>query len=325
LDRRSALGILGCLLCTRLSATDSRSSKVYRIGYLHPTDATDMLYLPFVRALKDLGYVVGENLVIEARFAENRVERLPALAQELVARRVDVIVAVAPTAIDAARAATQTIPIVMAFSGGDPVKAGFAVSLARPGGNTTGVTSVALDVAPKWIELLRDLVPGVKKIAVLRAPNRPDHTDQVAALRAAAEPNGIGVQTFEVGSVDQFAGAFAAMANAGSQAVVVLTGPAMVSGRDRLLDLVNRHRLPSVYQFSYFVSGGGLVSYGPDIVSMSTRAAVYVDKILRGANPADLPIEQPRKVFLVINRRTASALGLRIPQALLLQADEVIQ
>ena len=275
--------------------------------------------------MKDLGYVVGANTVIEARFAENKVERLPALAAELVAKHVDVIVAVAPNAIYAARAATQTIPIVMAFSGGDPVKSGFAATLSRPGGNTTGVTSVALDIAPKWIELLRDLIPGLKRVAVLRSPARPDHTAQIDGLRATAESNGIGLQAFEAGSVDRFAEAFAAMASAGSQAVVVLTGPDMVSGRARLIELVTKHRLPSVYQFSYFVEAGGLVSYGPDIIGMSARAAAYVDKILKGASPAELPIEQPRKLFLVINRKAASTLGLAIPPTLLLQADQVVQ
>ena len=307
------------------STAHLQQPRTYRIGYLHPTDSSDALYPPFVQALKDLGYVAGANTVIEARFAENKVERLPALAVELVANRVDVIVAVAPNAIYAARAATKAIPIVMAFSGGDPVKSGFAATLARPGGNTTGVTSVALDIAPKWIELLHDLVPNLKNVAVLRSPARPDHTAQIDGLRAVAEANGIALQVVEAGSVDRFTEAFVAMASAGSQAVVVLTGPDMVSGRARLLELVNKYRLPSVYQFSYFVEAGGLVSYGPDILGMSARAAAYVDKILKGANPAELPIEQPRKLFLVINRKTASTLGLAIPPTLLLQADQVIQ
>ena len=169
------------------STAHLQQPRTYRIGYLHPTDSSDALYPPFVQALKDLGYVAGANTVIEARFAENKVERLPALAVELVANRVDVIVAVAPNAIYAARAATKAIPIVMAFSGGDPVKSGFAATLARPGGNTTGVTSVALDIAPKWIELLRDLVPGLKRVAALRSPARPDHTAQIDALRNIAD------------------------------------------------------------------------------------------------------------------------------------------
>jgi ABC-type uncharacterized transport system substrate-binding protein len=325
LDRRLFLGVIGCISWARPLVANSQQPRIYRIGYLHPTDSTDILYAPFVRALASLGYVVGKNTVIEARFAENKVERLPALAEELVAKHVDVIVAVAPTAIEAARAATRTIPIVMAFSGGDPVQSGFAASLARPGGNTTGVTSVAFDIAPKWIELLRDLVPGLKRVAVLRTPDRPDHTAQIEALRIAAEPNGIVLSVFEAGSADRFGDAFAAMVKAESQAVVVLTGPAIVSARDHVVELANGHRLPSVYQFAYFVLAGGLVSYGPDFVNMSEAAAAYVDKILKGANPAELPIEQPRKIDLVINRKTANALGLRIPPALLLQADQIIR
>src|SRR5438876_2599140 len=281
MNRRTFVGLFAGVLAGAPSTGRLQQLRVYRIGYLHPTDPSDVLYPAFVQALKDLGYVVGANTVIEARFAENKVERLPALAAELIAKRVDVIVAVAPNAIYAARAATQTIPIVMAFSGGDPVKSGFAATLARPGGNTTGVTSVALDIAPKWIELLRDLVPGLKRVAVLRSPGRPDHTAQIDALRVAAESSGIGLQAFEAGSVDLFGEAFAAMASTGSQAVVVLTGPDMASGRVRLIELVTKHRLPSVYQFSYFVVAGGLVSYGPDIVAMSSRAAAYVDKILK--------------------------------------------
>lgn len=307
------------------SAAHLQQPRIYRIGYLHPTDRNDILYSPFLRALKQLGYVDGKNIVIEERFAENRVERLPEFAADLVSRHVDVIVAVAPTAIEAARAATRTIPIVMAFSGGDPVKSGFASTLARPGGNITGVTSVTLDIAPKWIELLRDLVPGLKRVAVLQAPRRPDHTAQVNVLRVTAESKGIALQVVEAGNAEQFEEAFAAMTSAGSQAVVVLIGPAVVSGRDRLVGLATSHRIPSAYQFSYFVLGGGLVSYGPDVTDLSARAALYVDKILKGANPAELPIEQPRRLFLAINRRTGSALGLAIPQVLLLQADLVVE
>jgi len=325
MNRRSFFFVVCCASDVLSMIANAQQSRTYRIGYLHPTDSSDVLYLSFLGALKDLGYVVGRNTTIEARFAGNSTERLPALAAELVAKRVDVIVAVAPTAIDAARAATQTIPIVMAFSGGDPVKSGFAASLARPGGNITGVTAVALEIAPKWIELLRELVPGLRRVAVLRTPARPDHTAQVNALRAAAQSYGIDLDVIEADSIDQFAGAFAAMASAGSQAIVVLTGPAVVSGRARIIELAARHRLPSVFQFAYFVLDGGLVAYGPDVADLSARAAAYVDKILKGANPGEMPIEQPRRLFLSINRKTARALGIRIPPALILQADQVVQ
>jgi putative ABC transport system substrate-binding protein len=307
------------------SVAESQQARTYRIGYLHPTDAQDVAYPAFRRALGDLGYVVGGNTIIEERFAENDPERLPALAAELVAKRVDVIVAVSPTAIRAARTATQTIPIVMGFSGDDPVKSGFAETLARPGGNTTGVTTVAVDVAPKWLELLLVLHPGLKSVGVLRSPGRPDHSAQIEVLKAVAESNGMRLQVVEARSADQYAEAFAAIVRDGGQAVIVLNGAEFVHDRARIVELANRHRLPSAFQYSQFVVIGGLVSYGPDIADLSSRAAAYVDKILRGANPAELPIEQPRRFFLVVNRRTASALGLRISPALLLQADQVIQ
>jgi putative ABC transport system substrate-binding protein len=325
MNRRSLLRVIGCALAAVPSAAHSQRPRVYRIGYLHPSDAQDVAYTAFRRALTDFGYVVGGNTIIEERFADNKVERLPVQAAELVADRVDVIVAVAPAAIRAARAATQDIPIVMAFSGDDPVRSGFAASLAHPGGNTTGITTVGLEVAPKWLELLRELVPGLQAVAVLRSPRRADHTVQIDALEVAAKAYGIRLKVVEVRDVDQYAEAFEAIAGAGCQAVVVLSGPEFLHNSVRLVELVTKHRLPSVYQFAQFVLLGGLASYGPDIAELSSRAMVYVDKILKGANPADLPIEQPRKLFLVINRRTASALGLTVPPPLLLQADQVIQ
>jgi ABC-type uncharacterized transport system substrate-binding protein len=325
MNRRSFLAVSSCVLATVPAFVLAQQPKTYRIGYLHPTDSSDVLYIAFVQALKGLGYGVGGDTIIEARFAESKVERLPGLAADLVAKHVDVIVAVAISAIQAARVATQTIPIVMAFSSDDPVKSGFAATLAHPGGNITGVTSVAFDIAPKWIELLQVLVPGLKTVGVLRAPGRPDHTAQVDVLRHTAEARGIRLNVVEAGNVDQFAEAFAAMASAGSQAAVVLTGPAVVSGRARVVELATSHRLPAVYQFSYFVADGGLISYGPNLADLSARGAVYVDKILRGAKPADLPIEQPTKFELTINLKTARAIGITIPQALQLRADSLIQ
>jgi putative ABC transport system substrate-binding protein len=296
-------------------ATGSIGSDI-TIRLIRPTSSTGL------SALKDLGYVVGGNTVIEAQFAENKVERLPEMAAELVAKRVDIIVAVAPSAIRAARAATQTIPIVMSISGGDPVKSGFVTSLARPGGNTTGMTSGLIDTEPRSIELLRELVPDLKRVGALRSPARVDHTAQVDAPATAEQ--GHRPRAVEAAGTDEFPAADA-LIRAGSQAVVVVTGPAMVSGRARLLELAARHRLPAVYEFPFFVREGGLVAYGPDNAEMSARSAVYVDKILKGANPAELPIEQARKYSLAINRTTASALGLAVPPALVLEADEVIQ
>jgi len=325
MDRRAFLGLAACALVGIPSTARFQPPRVYRIGYLHPSDSRDVGYAAFRKALKDYGYVIGQNTILEERFAENNVARMPAMALELVAKRVDIIVAVSPVAIRAARAATRTIPIVMGFSGDDPVKSGFASTLARPGGNTTGLTTMALDMAPKWLELLRDFMPSLRAAAVLRSPGRADHAAQIDALQTAARAYGIRLQVVEVRGVDEYADAFAAMVSAGSQAVVVLSGPEFMHNRYTLVDLVRKHRLPSVYQYADFVVIGGLVSYGPDIVDLTARAADYVDKILKGANPAELPIEQPRSPFLVINRKSASMLGLVVPTALLLQADQVIQ
>jgi putative tryptophan/tyrosine transport system substrate-binding protein len=325
MNRRAFLAILGAAVGTPAAAAISSRKKPFRIGYLHPTDSHDVACTAFREALQHAGYVIGVNTILEERFAEDDVARLPALAAELVARHVDVIVAVSPTAIRAARAATGTIPVVMAFSGDDPVKSGFAATLARPGGNTTGLTTVALDMAPKWIELLADLRPGIRSIAVLRSPARADHDAQIAVMRVAAEAQRIRLHVVEVHGVEQYASAFNALSTAGCEAIVVLSGPEFTHNRVRLVELVNEHRLPSVYQFSDFVLIGGLASYGPGIADLSARAVVYVDKILKGANPALLPIEQPRRLFLVLNRKTANALGVAIPPRLLLQADEIIQ
>jgi putative ABC transport system substrate-binding protein len=323
-DRRAFLG-LACLAIAAPIRAAVVPGTIHRIGYLHPTDSRDVAYPAFRKALERAGYVVGVNTVLEERFAGGDLGSLSALAAELVARHVDIIVAVSPTAIRAARAATRTIPIVMAFSGDDPVKSGFAATLARPGGNTTGLTTVALDMAPKWIELVVDLCPGTRIIAVLRAPRRADHDAQIGAMRAAAQTQGIRLHVAEVSGVEQYAKAFDDLLTAGCEAIVVLSGPEFTHNRVRLVELLNGHRLPSVYQFSDFVRVGGLASYGPGIADLSARAVVYVDRILNGADPAELPIEQPRNLFLVLNRKTATALGLTIPPPLLLQADEIIE
>jgi putative ABC transport system substrate-binding protein len=324
MDRRSFVRIVASLAGMATATARAQQPRTYRIGYLHPI-REDAAYAAFLKALEKLGYSVSRNVILEARFAEGKVAGLSALAAELVAKRVDVIVAVSPTAIRAARAATRTIPIVMAFSGDDPVESGFAVTLARPGGNTTGLTAVAHDIAPKWIELLAEFTPDVKLIGVLRSPNRADHDKQIEVMRIAAQAQGIRLHVAEVHAAENYADALAAISNAGSRALVVLSGPEFTHNRHHLIELVTRHGLPSVYQFAEFVAIGGLVSYGPDIAALSARAAVYVDRILRGANPAELPIEQPSKLLLVINRKTANALGVKIPPALLLQADQVIQ
>jgi putative ABC transport system substrate-binding protein len=316
--------LLAWLVAATVPDAAGQSARTWRIGYLHPTDSDDVAYRAFRAALARLGYVVGGNTVLDARFAESKVDRLPQLASELVASRVDLIVAVSPTAIRAARAATSTIPIVMAFSGDDPVKSGFAQSLSRPGGNTTGLTTVSMELAPRWIALLRDLRPGLRAIAVLRSPGRPDHTAEIAVLAALTERLAIRMSVFEVRELADYAPTFLAMHDAGSEAVIVLPGPEFTRNRARLVEEIARQRLLSIHAFAEFAVAGGLVSYGPDIADLSARAATYVDRILKGADPATMPIEQPRKFFLTINRRAAEALGLRIPPALVLEADQLV-
>ncbi|MFO1303133.1 MAG: ABC transporter substrate-binding protein [Burkholderiales bacterium] len=322
--RRALIAVAACLAASAWLPARAQAGRTYRVGYLHPTDRSDPGYVAFRGAMTELGYVEGQNTTFDERFAEGRVDRLPAMAGELAANRVEVIVAVSPTAIRAARDATRTIPILMAFSGDDPVKSGFVASLARPGGNTTGLTTIAVDLAPKWIELLGEFVPGITTVAVLRSPGRMDHSAQIEAMRAATAGRGVHLHVVEVRGVDTYEEAFVASVRAGCQGMVVLSGPEFTRNRQRLVDLATRHRMPTVFQFAEFVVAGGLVSYGPDIADLSRRAARYVDQILRGANPGELPVEQPRKLLLVVNRRTAAALGLSVPSSLVLQADRVI-
>jgi len=297
------------------------ASGTFCIGYLHPTDAHDVAYVTMKRALDGLGYVEGRNLQLEARFAHGKADALPRLAAELVALKVDVIIAVAPVAIRAAHGATRTIPIVMAFSGDDPVKRGFAKSLNRPGGNVTGMTSIAHDFAPKWVELLHEAVPAAKRFAVLRSPDRPDHGEQIDTMRKAAAPLGVELTPVELPSFAELEGAFAAMIRASAHAVIVLSGPEFTLHRHRITALCLAHRLPSIFQYREFVAAGGLLSYGPDIGDLSARSAIYVHKILRGENPGELPIAQPTKFDLFLNPRTATELNLVLPMSLVLRAE----
>lgn len=302
------------------------AAKISRIGYLHPATAQDPggAFSALKQALIGLGYS-DRNVKFEERFADGKLERLPSLAAQLVTLRVDVIVAVSPSAIRAARDATATIPIVMAFSGDDPVKAGFVASLARPGGNITGMTSLTSELAPKWIELLVDALPGIQRIAVLGSPVRPDHKEQADIMRAAARSHGIRIEVVEARDLEQYVTAFDNMTRQRAEAVIILSGPEFAQNLGRLAELAAMHRLPSLWQYRDFVVAGGLLSYGPSIPDLSARAAVFVDKILKGANPGELPVQQPTRFDLTINLKTAKALGLTIPQSLLLRANEVIQ
>ena len=307
-----------------LAAATPQAAKVYRIGVLSFTtfDNTTLAAV-MTEGLARLGYVDGQNLVVEDRFADGKADRLPALAAELVRLKVDVIVAGNTFAIRAARDATTTIPIVMAFSGDDPVKSGFVTSLARPGGNVTGVTAVARDLAPKLVELLRDAVPGITRVAVLTNPGRPEHAEYVRILQAST-PRRIELQVLGARSPDQYDAAFAAMTKERAEGLVILGDIMFTRDSERLAALALSHKLPSVYLYKPFFVARGLMAYGPDVRETVELALPYVDRILKGAKPGDLPVQQPTTFKLYVNTKTAKALGLTIPPSLLQRAEDKI-
>jgi len=309
--------------------TDAQpAGKVSRIGWLSagfPRPDRDPPVDAFRQGLRELGYVEGQNLVIEYRGAEGRDERLPDLAAELVRLHVDVLVAVGPIATRAAQHATRTLPIVMTGTA-DPVGAGFVASLARPGGNITGVSLLMAELPGKRLELLKETVPQSTRVAVLANPDNPVYEALRNNLTVAARALGLHLHVVEVHSADELDPAFAAVTREGADALMVLSDPALMDNlRGRVADLAATHRLPAMYNWKMYVEAGGLMSYGPSLPERHRRAATYVDKLLKGANPADLPVEQPTKFELVINLKTAKALGLTVPPTILFQADEVIQ
>ena len=279
----------------------------------------------FRQGLRELGWIEGQNLVIEHRFAEGRAERFPDLAAALVRLRVDVIVTSSgEPAILAAKRATTTTPIVMAISG-DPVETGLVASLARPGGNVTGLTILATEVAGKRLELLKEAVPRASRVAVLWNAAYPGKAFELRETQAAARVLGVSLWPVEVREPNDLPGAFSAIARAGPDALITFADPLTNTERRRIVDFAVRNRLPMISAVRPFADEGGLMTYGPNIADMCRRAATYVDKILKGAKPADLPVEQPTKFDLVINLKTAKALGLTIPPSVLLRADRVIE
>jgi putative ABC transport system substrate-binding protein len=313
-----------------LAADAQPTSKVYRIGYLSIGSASTTYTRPreaFLQGLRELGWVENRNLLIEYRFAESDVDRLPALADELVRLKVDVIVASPTPSALAAKNATRTIPIV-GLSLTEPVAVGLVPSLARPGGNVTGLTyGVDTEIFGKQLQLLKEAIPDVRRVAVLTHPatGGPSYSLRMETVKSAARSLGLPLQILEVREPGDFDAAFAAMVKERAGALL-LSGDAMFFvHRARLADLALKNRLPSMSTQWQWVEAGGLLSYAPSFPDQWRRAATYVDKILRGAKPADLPIEQPTKFELVINLRTARELGIGLPQALLQRADEVIQ
>jgi putative ABC transport system substrate-binding protein len=326
MDRRAFLATAagGGLIAMPAVARAQKAVKVYRIGYLSLQSGLTSTTEAFRQGLHELGYVEGRNIIIEYRWAAGKEERLPELAAELVRLKVEVIVTAATPTIAAAKRATITIPIVMAAVA-DPVGSGLVASLGRPGGNVTGLTALSTELAGKRLQLVRELLPKATRVAVLAyhgTSATPLFLDQ---MRAAAQQMGVQLVVQEVNEAGDLPGAFTAMQRERAQALIVQISPFSADNAKRILELAAQHRLPAMYDVRSFVEAGGLVSYGPSLPEMFRRAAFYVDRILKGAKPADLPIEQPTKFELVINMKAAKALGLTIPPALLARADEVIQ
>ena len=324
MNRRAFFTGLGAVLAAPLGAQAQQAGKVYRIGYLSSGTVTGSWSVETFRGvLRELGWIEGQNLVIEYRFAETRYDRLPGLVAELVHLKVDVIVAVAAPAIRAAKDATTTIPIVMAIVV-DPVATKFVASLARPEGNITGVSSTAPTLVPKQLEMLKEIIPKISRVAALWNPGNPGNEPQLREATMAAKTLGIQLQPVEARNPTELDRAFAAIARHQPDAMIVLTDVMLVEHRTRVAKLAAEHRIPAAYGRPEHVEAGGLMAYSASRSEMFRSAAVYVDKILRGAKPADLPVEQPTKFELVINLKTAKALGVTIPPSLLLRADLVI-
>jgi putative tryptophan/tyrosine transport system substrate-binding protein len=323
--------VIGCIVTLSLSlfaaplaAVAQPPTHVHRIGVLLDTTPGRDLVGAFLEGMRALGYVEGQHLVLEYRGAEGQYERLPALAAELVRLQVDVIVTYGTPPSVAAKHATTTIPIVM-MSVGDPVGSGLVASLARPGGNVTGVTSLSPDLVGKQLEFPKDVLPTISRVALLWNPANPANALNVREAEVAAQALGVQLHRVEAGGPEAFDRAFAAMASAHAGALLVIGDRVFRQHSSRLAELATMSHLPTMHTIRAYVEAGGLMSYGPNSLDLNRRAAYYVDRILKGTKPADLPVEQPSKFELVINLKTAKALGLTIPPSMLFQADEVIQ
>ncbi len=314
------------ILAMPLAGDAQQTGKVFRIGLMLPGSASSYATRieAFRRGLRDLSYVEGQNLTIESRTAEGKYYRLPSLAAELVRLKVDVIVAATTPPALAAKATTTTIPIVF-VDVGDPVGSGLVASLARPGENITGLSDLSPELSGKRLELRKEGVPGVARVAVLWRPAHPLGALLLRETRVAARRLGVELQPLEVRDPNDFEGAFGAATRGRAAALKVLDSPFFTKYRARIVDLATESRLPVMYGFREFVDAGGFMSYGTNLLDLYRRAAHYADKILKGAKPADLPVEQPSRFELLINLRTAKALGLTIPPSVLMRADEVIQ
>ncbi len=329
-------GLRGCLallptlalviLAAPLVADAQQPPKIPRIGYLggfSPSAGAPLLEA-FRQGLRELGYVEGQNIFIDFRWAEGRPDRFPALAAELINLRVDVIVTYSNPAVTALQQATRTIPIVVA-SMGDPVASGFVASLARPGGNITGFSTLSEELGGKRVELLREAVPKVSRVAVLAGSQTASQRTQWREIQAAAKALKVTPQRQEVAGPDEIEHAFASFVKGRAQGLIVLPHAVTNDRRTQIVGLAAKNRLPGIYPDSLFVEAGGLMSYGPNRSDLHRRAATYVDKILKGAKPADLPVQQPTRFELVLNMKTAKALGVTFPPSIMVRAEQVIQ
>jgi putative ABC transport system substrate-binding protein len=328
ISRRTMLAALGvgALAAPLASLAQQRPARIPRIGYID-TSSADIasIRLDRLRAgLHDLGYAEGKNIIVEVRWAETRYERLPALTAELLKQELDMIVAAGPAAIQVVQRATTTVPVVIVASG-DPLAFGFVASLSRPGGNITGLSPIGADLSSKYLELLRVAIPKLSRVAVLMNPGHPRHPDYLKNIQAAAQTTGVTVLPVQAGTPSQIGAAFGVTKRDRAGALIVLGDGLFFSEARRIAELAVQQRLPTMFSTREPVESGGLMSYGPNLAEQFYRAATYVDKILKGAKPADLPVEQPTTIELVINLKTAKAIGLAIPQELLLRADRVIE
>src|SRR6266508_2881740 len=329
IENRKWVGLFAIVLALTVCearAEAQQKGKVPRVGFLGNSTAALEANLigPFREGLHDLGYVEGKNISIEYRWAEGKYERFPDLIAELIALKVDVVVTAGTPATQAYQKARTSIPLVM-VAVGDPVGTGIVASLNRPGGNITGLTSISPELEGKRIELLREVIPKLSHIAVLWNPKNAYHAIENKQVEAAAAALRMKVLYLGVETQEQIGNAFSQILKERPGALLVLADRVFLHNRARIMDFAAKHRLPGVYAYLELVEAGGLMSYGPNYADMHRRAATYVDKILKGAKPADLPVEQPTKFELIINLKTAKALGLRIPQSLLARADELIQ
>jgi putative tryptophan/tyrosine transport system substrate-binding protein len=326
ISRRAFIGGVASTVVMISCVVTAGAGKTPRIGFLGNSTAALEANLigPWREGLRDFGYVEGQNVAVEYRWAEGRYERFPALIAELLALKVDVIVTAGTPAAQAVKRATSTIPLVM-IAVGDPVGTRLVSSLGRPGGNATGLVSIAPDLEGKRLQLLQEIVPNLAQVALLTNPTNPFHVGSEQQLRAAATAMHVKAESFAVRNESEFDAAFEAMLRQRPGAMIMLADRLFLHHRRRIAEFAFKHRLPAVYAYQELVEAGGLMSFGPSYPGMHRRAAYFVDRILKGASPAELPMEQPSQFELMINVKTARALGLTIPPSLLLRADQVIE